>query len=113
MVSDKYATFDDDGVLLHRLDASVNKIPEGALKVTEQLFERLIVEGDGVWRLIKGEVVKEPLPEVVPSQEHINAEARAYLAETDWYVTRMHETGQPVPDDIAAARQAARDRVIE
>lgn len=113
MVSDKYATFDDDGVLQHRLDSSVNKIPKGAIKVSEQIFERLIVENDGVWRIVDGEIVKEPLPEVVPSQENINAEARAYLANTDWYVTRMHETGQPVPDDIATARQAARNRVIE
>lgn len=46
-------------------------------------------------------------------QERINAEARAYLASTDWYVTRWRETGQPVPDDVLEARQAARDRVID
>lgn len=36
------------------------------------------------------------------------AAARAYLAETDWYVTRAAETGTPIPDDIAAARAEAR-----
>jgi hypothetical protein len=35
--------------------------------------------------------------------------ARAYLAETDWYVTRAAETGKPIPDDIKAARKVARE----
>ena len=40
-----------------------------------------------------------------------NAEARAYLASTDWYVIRKTETGVEIPADILAARQAARDSV--
>jgi hypothetical protein len=36
------------------------------------------------------------------------AEALAYLAETDWFVTRLAETGKPVPDDVAARRATAR-----
>lgn len=34
--------------------------------------------------------------------------ARKYLAETDWYVTRQNETGKPMPEDVRAAREAAR-----
>ena len=37
------------------------------------------------------------------------AEARAYLAATDWYAIRLAETGQPVPADVAAKRAAARE----
>lgn len=36
------------------------------------------------------------------------AEARRYLAETDWYVIREMETGDPIPGDIRAAREEAR-----
>jgi 2,4-dienoyl-CoA reductase-like NADH-dependent reductase (Old Yellow Enzyme family) len=36
------------------------------------------------------------------------AEARAYLADTDWMVIRAAESGKPVPDDVIAARVAAR-----
>jgi len=36
------------------------------------------------------------------------AEARRYLAETDWMVIRASETGKPVPEDVIAARAAAR-----
>ncbi len=36
------------------------------------------------------------------------AQARSYLAETDWYVVRAAETGAPVPEEILAARATAR-----
>jgi len=32
-----------------------------------------------------------------------------YLADTDWYVIREMDIGQPVPPEIKANRQAARD----
>ncbi len=34
--------------------------------------------------------------------------ARRTLAETDWYVIRQIETGQPIPANITSARAAAR-----
>tara|TARA_R110000822_G_scaffold107968_2_gene237312 strand:+ start:4595 stop:4786 length:192 start_codon:yes stop_codon:yes gene_type:complete len=46
-------------------------------------------------------------------QSKVNAEARAYLASTDWYVIRFQETAVAVPADIASARQAARDSIKE
>lgn len=46
-------------------------------------------------------------------QQQASAEARAYLAETDWYVIRLQETDEPVPAEILADRAAARARVIE
>ncbi|MEC3862693.1 hypothetical protein VK792_15485 [Mesobacterium sp. TK19101] len=41
------------------------------------------------------------------------AEQAAYLAATDWYVTRFAETGTAVPEEVRAARTVARDRVSE
>ena len=46
-------------------------------------------------------------------QAKTNAQSLAYLAETDWMVTRFAETGTPIPDDIKAARQAARDAIVK
>lgn len=40
-----------------------------------------------------------------------NAAARAYLAETDWYVVRHSETGKAIPEEILTARSAARAKV--
>lgn len=36
-------------------------------------------------------------------------EQRAYLSYSDWYVVRLQETGEAIPDDVSRARQVARD----
>ena len=41
-------------------------------------------------------------------REKAHAEAMAYLAATDWMVTRFAETGKPVPGDVALRREEAR-----
>ena len=48
------------------------------------------------------------------NQEKINAEALAFLAATDWMCLRALENPfKPVPEDIKAQRQAARDRIVK
>jgi len=42
------------------------------------------------------------------AQAELNVTSRAYLASTDWYVTRHAETGEAIPDDVLALRAAAR-----
>jgi hypothetical protein len=42
-----------------------------------------------------------------------NKQARAYLAETDWYVIRKAETGVDVPQEVSEKRQSARLSVTE
>ncbi len=44
-------------------------------------------------------------------QAGINADARAYLASTDWYVIRYQETGAPIPAEVLSERRAARERI--
>ncbi len=41
------------------------------------------------------------------------ASLTAYLTSTDWYATRMAETGKAIPEEVIAERQAARDRISE
>ena len=36
-----------------------------------------------------------------------------YLTSTDWYATRLAETGKAIPTEILTERQAARDRISE
>ena len=55
----------------------------------------------------------DPAKVAAAQQAKTNAEARAYLASTDWYVIRFQETGTAIPTDILAARQAARDLIVE
>ena len=35
----------------------------------------------------------------------------AYLTSTDWYATRLSETGKAIPDEILTERQKARDKI--
>lgn len=46
-------------------------------------------------------------------QEKVNAEALKYLADTDYYVIRNIDNGSPYPEEIRAARQAARERIVK
>lgn len=41
-------------------------------------------------------------------REAARNEALSYLRDTDWFVTRLAETGKPIPDDVLAQRDAAR-----
>ncbi|HCE1715003.1 TPA: hypothetical protein NGR89_004498 [Vibrio parahaemolyticus] len=45
------------------------------------------------------------------AQYDIDNDYRRYLLETDWYVIREQETGEPIPDEIKANRVAARAAV--
>lgn len=58
-------------------------------------------------------LIKIKTPTAVELQAQTNAEARAYLASTDWYVVRLSETGVSIPAEISAARQSARESIIE
>jgi hypothetical protein len=53
------------------------------------------------------------LPEIQKSQSEVNAISRQYLSDTDWYVVRMMETGEPIPNDILQLRAEARTAIIE
>ena len=63
--------------------------------------------------VVNGQVVEYVPPPPTPEQlqAKTNAEARAYLASTDWYVVRFAETGVAIPDDVAEARKLARESV--
>jgi hypothetical protein len=45
-------------------------------------------------------------------QEKQNAEALAYLAETDWMVIREIDAGVPCPVDVKAKRAEARSKIV-
>jgi hypothetical protein len=56
--------------------------------------------------------ITSPSPTPEQLQAITNAEARAYLSDTDWYVARFAETGVAIPPDVMAARQAARESIV-
>jgi hypothetical protein len=46
------------------------------------------------------------------AQAETNATNQAYLASTDWYITRFLETGVVIPTDVTTAREAAREAIV-
>ena len=84
----------------------------------------IIVEKDGIAKIETkdGWVVHTPdttVPDFVDEawlakgrQQTTNSESLAYLASTDWYVTRKSETDVAVPSDILTKRAEARASVI-
>lgn len=66
------------------------------------------------------EVGKEPkvlmdafvAQEQIEAQAKVNAEAKTYLASTDWYIVRQAETGIVVPPDVIAGRAEARTKIV-
>jgi len=46
------------------------------------------------------------------AQAETNATSQAYLASTDWYITRFLETGVVIPTDVTTAREAAREAIV-
>jgi hypothetical protein len=72
----KFALFDENGTLETCLIEGVHQIPSSAIKIDDGLFFRITQETDGSWRLVEGEVVKEPSLEVAPDYAQLVAVER-------------------------------------
>ena len=91
-----------------------DSIPTDAVEISPELYSELL-EGQSQGKIISADKNGFPAhadPEPVDPQIQINAEARAYLANTDWYVIRHQETGQEIPAEILTKRQEARDSIV-
>lgn len=60
----KYILFDAvTNILFARYDSEINTvIPKEAIEVDDEIFFATIDQNDGVWKLIDGSIIKEPLP---------------------------------------------------
>ena len=58
------------------------------------------------------DLIINPIKTPEQLQAEVNAEAKVYLASTDWYVVRQSETGVVIPADILQARAEARLRIV-
>lgn len=92
----KYIVQDSEGKkMIMTAVSSLSQLPEG--------FEVLG----------KAEELPDAMAEIEAAglSEKEQAEARQFLNSTDWYVTRMQETGKPIPQDISDKRAAAREKL--
>ena len=86
---------------------------DGQVTYVEDAFlDSVVQEGDTVEDMPKLERQEPTAEEIANNQINIqNYQARKYLADTDWYVTRKAETGKAIPDDILTKREEARAKV--
>lgn len=95
-----------------------NSLPADVVEITAEEHAALL-DGQSIGKIISADadgrpmLMDPPAPTTEQLQAQINADARAYLASTDWYVLRLQETGQEIPPDVLAERAAARARVVE
>ena len=64
-----------------------------------------ILRGTELEKFLESGIEYEPYVEPTPDDATIALE---YLSSTDWYVTRMAETGKEIPQDVLDKRKFAR-----
>lgn len=85
-----YVREDYDQIMLEKnLQNELN--PPHVLDISPEEFE-IIVEND--------------------KRRSFNEENKKYLSDTDWYVTRLQETGKEIPEEVLQKRQEARDSIL-
>ena len=95
-------------------DIHGDNIPDDAVDITDGEHAELMA-GQSEGKLIQADgdgrpfLCDRPGPTDAELLAQRQREARAYLAGTDWYVTRMAETGKPIPPDVMAQRAASRE----
>ncbi|UQS91729.1 tail fiber assembly protein [Pseudomonas chlororaphis subsp. piscium] len=113
-MSNKYATFELDGTLKHRLIDGVHSIPEGAVPVDEGLWLRLIQETNCIWSIdVEGVISSTPLPPPVLISA-AQAKRDSLLAEAALRVAPLQDAvdlGSATPDEAAALLAWKRFRI--
>jgi len=81
---------------------------------TKEQWEINFFDEYGVWPITDADVPEDQ--KIILSEEQITEteravlrrNAKAYLKETDWYVSRYSETGTEIPEEILTKRAQAR-----
>jgi hypothetical protein len=72
-------------------------------------FKHLLPENSVLITNEEAEVLRNNAPSKTPIDPM--DEARVYLHLTDWYVTRLTETGKAIPEDVVQKRKEAREKI--
>ena len=97
----------ENGVTLTREDGSVLSIPNAEGNRHWREYQEWLAEGNTP----EPQYTQAELDKM--AQDKINAEARAYLAETDWMLWRELDGGEPMTAEVKQLRAEARAKVVE
>ena len=80
---------------------------------TQDPLNKYELSKDSEWQGIKPcDQAEKTAHEAKQAQDAINQEAIKYLNDTDKFFTRLSETGKALPEGMAEARSAARERIV-
>jgi hypothetical protein len=107
----KYILFDPlTKVLSARYDSEIHgdNIPDGAIEVSDELFLQTINEQDGLWTLVREDIVKLPFPE--PAPPTIEEVLKGYEAAVQKYMNSV--ANQYGYDDVYTAISYATEPIV-
>tara|TARA_R110000851_G_scaffold128087_1_gene260297 strand:- start:47 stop:379 length:333 start_codon:yes stop_codon:yes gene_type:complete len=88
-------------------------ITDNWLPHTQDPLNKYELSEDSEWPDIKPcDQEEKDAYEAQQLQDAINQEAIKYLNDTDKFFTRLSETGKAMPEGMAGARSAARERIV-
>lgn len=73
---------------------------------SETYFAEVVTYPDDI--VVYGQVYDAATKTIEDTKASLKAKGLNYLLSTDWYVTRLTETGKPIPEDILEKRKQAR-----
>jgi membrane protease subunit (stomatin/prohibitin family) len=82
-------------------------IPVDAIQVSQGLYDHLLEQQELGYEIVySAGILHAELPTV--SQDSVDmSNSITYLADTEWYVLRTIETGEPIPSDVVLGRASA------
>ncbi|QDH64148.1 hypothetical protein [Pseudomonas azotoformans] len=106
-----YAVFNDDGLFQQMLISGVHAIPDGAVRLSDDLSTRILQQPDSIWRIDESGAITSTEPESTPpTREQIEAlRLRSYadpLSGSDRYFAeaqRMQVMNEPGWEAVRAA----------
>ena len=108
---------DNDKVVVIALDytddeeqAFITRNPTGGFMLIDTLPDQPDFGQNYKWS--GSEVIVDEVANAAATQSHTNIDSLAYLASTDWYVTRRSDTSEAIPADIDTARAEARAAIV-
>ena len=106
-----YAVFNDDGLFQQMLISGVHAVPDGAVRLSDDLSTRILQQPDSIWRIDESGAITSTEPESTPpTREQIEAlRLRSYadpLSGSDRYFAeaqRMQVMNEPGWEAVRAA----------
>jgi hypothetical protein len=87
------------------------KAPDNSLHFIDPEHAHLLPIGSIQISEVQAEKIRKSNEPKIDKKAVAIQEAKTYLQETDWYVTRLSETKKAIPADVAKKREASRNLI--